>query len=218
MVGSLFFRETLRCLAGSTGHIKTKTNVLHCPGTGWVVIFLVFGLLLFGEKKHKIPPKILEQSHEMFVEVFFLYVSFRSQISKGGPRRTDPKGRTPICKDLCFLPQHCVWGTVCRLRSTLVCEHISVQHVVVWPTLRKAPDMFKFLRHILFVRPNCSHRCVSLRESPLKPVIILKHATRISTEQTSKRTKWFKHIAFQIVLEHLLNPSACMQKKDAPEW
>ena len=64
---------------------------------------------------------------------------------------------------------------------------------------RKAPDKFNFSRHvmraILFVRPNCSHRCVSLKESPLKPVQILKHTTRESTEQTSMRTKWFKHIA-----------------------
>ena len=35
---------------------------------------------------------------------------------------------------------------------------------------RKAPDTLKCLRHvmraILFVRPKCSHRCVSLKESP----------------------------------------------------
>ena len=64
---------------------------------------------------------------------------------------------------------------------------------------RKALDTFKFLRHvmraiILFVQPKCSHRCVSLKESPLKLVQILKHAAKISTEQTSMRTKWFKHI------------------------
>ena len=64
---------------------------------------------------------------------------------------------------------------------------------------QKALDMFKHLRHviraILSVLPKCSHRCVSLKESPLKPVLLLKHATRISTEQTSVRMKWFKHIA-----------------------
>ena len=58
---------------------------------------------------------------------------------------------------------------------------------------RKEPDTFKLLRHvmtaILFVRPKCSHRRVSLKESPLKPVQILKHAARRSTEQTSMRTK-----------------------------
>ena len=36
--------------------------------------------------------------------------------------------------------------------------------------LRKAPDTFNFLRHvmraILSVRPKCSHRCVCLRETP----------------------------------------------------
>ena len=56
-----------------------------------------------------------------------------------------------------------------------------------------------FLRHVLrgalSVRPKCSHRCASLKESPLKPVLILKDATSISTEQTSMRTKGFKHIA-----------------------
>ena len=39
---------------------------------------------------------------------------------------------------------------------------------------RKAPDTFNFLRHamraILSFRPKCSHRCVSLKETPLKPV------------------------------------------------
>ena len=37
--------------------------------------------------------------------------------------------------------------------------------------LREAPDTFNVLRHvmraILSVRPKCSHRCVSLKETPL---------------------------------------------------
>ena len=57
------------------------------------------------------------------------------------------------------------------------------------------------MRAILSVRPKCSHRYFSLKETPLKPVLILKHATRIST---SMRTKWFKHTAMQIVQEHRL--------------
>ena len=65
--------------------------------------------------------------------------------------------------------------------------------------IRDAPDTFNFLRHvmraILSVRPKCSHRCVSLKETPLKRVQILKHTTKNSTEQTAMRTKWFKHIA-----------------------
>ena len=65
--------------------------------------------------------------------------------------------------------------------------------------LRKASDAFKFLRHvmraILCGRPDCSHRYVSLKESPLNPAQILQYATRISTEQTSMRTKCLKHIA-----------------------
>ena len=64
------------------------------------------------------------------------------------------------------------------------------------------------MRAMLSVRPKCSHRCVSLNESPLKPVQILKHATGISTEQTSMRKKWFKHIAIETVQERLLICSA----------
>ena len=56
-----------------------------------------------------------------------------------------------------------------------------------------------FLRHlmraILSVRPKCSHRCASLKETPVKPLQILKNTTKNSAEQTAMRTKWFKHIA-----------------------
>ena len=62
-------------------------------------------------------------------------------------------------------------------------------------SFRKVPDTFNFLRHVmrafLSVRPKCSHRCVSLKETPLKPVQILKHITKNSAEQTVMRTKWF---------------------------
>ena len=65
--------------------------------------------------------------------------------------------------------------------------------------IRRAPDTFNFLKHVMraifSLRPKCSHRCVSLKETPLKPVQILKHTTQNSTEQTAMRTKWFKHIA-----------------------
>ena len=45
----------------------------------------------------------------------------------------------------------------------------------------------KFPPRILSVRPNCSHRCVSLKENPLlQPVQILKHTTENSAEQTSR--------------------------------
>ena len=59
------------------------------------------------------------------------------------------------------------------------------------------------------MRPKCSHRCISLKEFPFKRVLILKHANRISTEQTSVRTKWFKRIAIQIVQGHLLTSADC---------
>ena len=57
----------------------------------------------------------------------------------------------------------------------------------------------KFLGHVMkafsSARPNCSHRRVSLKKFPLELALILTHATNISTEQTSMRTKLFKHIA-----------------------
>ena len=94
--------------------------------------------------------------------------------------------------------------------------------------IREALDTFNFLRHVMraivSVRPKCSHRCVSLKESLVKPVLILKHATRISTEQTSTRTKRFQHIAQQIVQEHLLRtpleesfPGSCRFLAKFPE-
>ena len=76
----------------------------------------------------------------------------------------------------------------------------------LWGIVRDAPDTFNFLRHVMraiwSVRPKCSHRCVTLKETPLKPVQIHKHTTFYSAEQTAMRTKWFKHITIQ---EHLLN-------------
>ena len=77
-----------------------------------------------------------------------------------------------------------------------------------FPNLRDATDTFNFLRHVMraiwSVRPKCSHRFVSLKETPLKPVRIFKHTTFYSAEQTAMRTKWFKHIAIETVQEHLL--------------
>ena len=74
--------------------------------------------------------------------------------------------------------------------------HPAVLGTEEHPNVRKVPDTFTFLRHvmraILYVRPKCSHRCVSLKETPLKPVQNLKHTTKDSTEQTAMRTKWFK--------------------------
>ena len=98
------------------------------------------------------------------------------------------------------------------LRSQPLCALSDFPFKIAAPqqkrlTIRKAPDAFKFLRHvmraILSVWPKCSHRCVSRKETPLKPAQNLKHATRKSTKQTSMRTKWFKHIAIQTVQEHL---------------
>ena len=78
-------------------------------------------------------------------------------------------------------------------------EHVAVQLDLKNALFRKAPDTFNFLRHVMraiwSVRPKCSHRCVSLKEPPLKHVQSLKHTTKNSAEQTVMRTKWFKHIA-----------------------
>ena len=80
---------------------------------------------------------------------------------------------------------------------TLVPVFVPGEHPSKAPFFRQAPDTFNFLRHvmraILSVRPKCSHRCISLKETPLKPVQIFKHTTKNSAEQTSMRTKWFKH-------------------------
>ena len=83
--------------------------------------------------------------------------------------------------------------------SLFVCVFLYIVKPKTWPNVRKVPDTLKFLRHamraILSVWPQCSHRCVSLKESPLKTVLIRKHATKRSTEHTSMWTKCFKHIA-----------------------
>ena len=77
------------------------------------------------------------------------------------------------------------------------------------PLFRKVLDTFNFLRHVMraiwSVRPKCSHRCVSLKETPLKPVQILSHTSKNSTEQTAMRTKWFTHIAILTVQAHFLS-------------
>ena len=97
----------------------------------------------------------------------------------------------PSAYDLCAKATHRVFAKLTEFAAEL--SEFSR------PKLRKAPDGFKFwghvMRAILSVRPKCSHGCVSLRETPIKPALILKHATRISTEPTSVRTKWFEHIA-----------------------
>ena len=109
--------------------------------------------------------------------------------SSGGQGRGLPKA--PFFGPRIFVPiSVCV--TECHEKSPAHTERLTL--------IRQAPDTLKFFKtrceSNLSVRPKCSHRCVSLKESPLKPVIVLKDATTISAEQTSIRTKWFKHIAF----------------------
>ena len=104
---------------------------------------------------------------------------------------------------MCFLG-HSLWGRKTHKQSPpqtiLGQSRVNVVYMFLFFMCFFAPaDMLKFLRHVmrgtLSVRPKCSHRCVSLTESPLKPVHVLQHATGKSTEQTSMRTKWLKHIA-----------------------
>ena len=49
----------------------------------------------------------------------------------------------------------------------------------------------------LSVRTKWSHRCVSLKETPLKPVQILKHTAKNSADQASMRTKWLNRSRFK---------------------
>ena len=98
--------------------------------------------------------------------------------------------------------------TVVHKSITYVQKYLAINF-----SFRDAPDTFNFLRHVMraiwSVRPKCSHRYVSLKETPLKPVQILKHTTFYSAEQTAMRTKWFKHIAILTVQEHLLLLPGC---------
>ena len=112
------------------------------------------------------------------------------------PLRVSCTGATPECIGA-------LWGSA----GLLVLKHV-LHPLLITKCLRHV------MRAILSVRSTCSHRCVSLRESAsLKPVLILKHAIRISTVQTSMRTKWFKHIAIQIVQEHLLGTTSTRDQK-----
>ena len=102
------------------------------------------------------------------------------------------RGRDCVC--VCVHACVRAFARVCVCMRAGVCVCVCVFVCV----FRKALDTFDFLRHvmraILSVRPKCSHRCSSWKETPLKPVLILMHVTKISTEQTSLRTKWLKHI------------------------
>ena len=82
---------------------------------------------------------------------------------------------------------------------------------------RKAVDTFKSLRHVmravLSVRPKCSHRCVSRKETTLKIVLILTHATRTSTDLPSNH-----FIACAKIKAHCVigAPLACHRENTPP--
>ena len=106
--------------------------------------------------------------------------------------RTGPCHRT-----YCHPGRHANTVAPCLLPPCLILPDNIFRHLSPM-NARIAPDTFNLLRHvvkaILSFRPKCSHRCVSLKETPLKPVHILKRTTKNSTEQTAMRTKWFKHM------------------------
>ena len=103
----------------------------------------------------------------------------------------------------------CAWCWFCRCWQMRPDASAPVEVQNESPIIRKAPDTFNFLRHVMravwSVRPKCSHRCVSLKETSLKPVQALKHTTKNLAKQTAMRTKWFKHITIKIVQAHLLH-------------
>ena len=121
-----------------------------------------------------------------------------------------------VCGDTCAIGSLCVCVHVCTCTSTCVCvcarEAMCVYPQVVFdiPTFSRVSREFRgfgdfgnfssaktpfVMTPFSGPEPKCSHRCVSLKESPFKPVLIVPHATRRSTEQTSVRTKGFKQIA-----------------------
>ena len=57
---------------------------------------------------------------------------------------------------------------------------LVVCHLVCFHLLCPLPILRHVMRAIWSVRPKCSHRCVSLKETPLKPVQILKHKKKIN--------------------------------------
>ena len=75
------------------------------------------------------------------------------------------------------------------------------------------------------VRPKCSHRCVALKGSPLKPVQILQHATRksgwllSSTVRAHSRSRsshhaWMRRSSIQRIQTHHMHAcSAIHQRK-----
>ena len=113
------------------------------------------------------------------------------RIAKGaggkGPRQKKSKS-VKKCFDTFRQFSHRAKNLKNRQKVSKVSRHFSTSfarhHVSgpCWGALRETLDTFKILRHvmraILSVRPTCSHRCVSLKETPLKPVQILKRTTK----------------------------------------
>ena len=88
--------------------------------------------------------------------------------SMGWPEKSATQ--TEKCIEKRFLPLNSFAKFFCRFS-------VRVFHT---ETVRKAPATFNFLRHVMraiwSVRPKCSHRCVSLKGTSLKPMQILNQA------------------------------------------
>ena len=125
--------------------------------------------------------------------LFFLYKN---------PRQSRPEALLEGCKifgrarSLVRLPPPIRFAPPHITAQLNVCSTFRLAHPAFVPLIRKALDTFNFLRHVMraiwSVRPKCSHRCVSLKETLLKSAKILQHTAKNSTEQTAMRTKWSK--------------------------
>ena len=125
-----------------------------------------------------------------FFEDFSCFVSWETEIRKKSPKNPRHFSMQNSQANTKKIFTKFFWRG--RQRNNMT-EHLMI---------RKATDAFKCLRHVmralLSVRPRCSHIRVSLKESPLKPVLILQHVTSKATEQTSMRTKWLNISRFKL--------------------
>ena len=86
--------------------------------------------------------------------------------------------------------------------DAMQCRRVCLNKPCSEPNSREEPDTFKLVRHVMRAILSVGPSALIDASLPFKPVLILKYATRVSTEQISMRTKWFRHIV--IYQEHLL--------------
>ena len=114
-------------------------------------------------------------------------------------------GREPKAFWICFSRVHPPSEIKSNFKFKTLKRHLLKRHLTLFDVFplqnpwENSPLRKGALRGSWSVRPKCSHRCVSLTETSLKPVLILKHRTKNSAAQTAMRTKRFKHIAIFIL-------------------